>query len=132
MLALLLVDFEELVNFRELRKIELLLVLGKVTLERLDSGFRAGHIAQDRDPVIDLGLLDLDGSLKLLRLPHHIVGRHFAEVAREHGVASPIVERLGGDGGLHQVRRDNRRWGGVEHLEFVREKVEVGTTGFRT
>ncbi len=58
----------------------------------------AGQIAEDRDPVIDLGALDLDRRLQLLLGTHDRMGRHLAEVPREHRVAAALFDLFVGRG----------------------------------
>jgi hypothetical protein len=101
----------------------------KIALQRLDRGLGARHEAQDRDPVSDLGILHGDRCPKLLLLTHHVVGRHLAEVAREHRVPAALVDGLGGCHRLQSLRRNDR--GRRRELEVVIQHVDVGAGSVR-
>jgi hypothetical protein len=120
LVALLLERLEQLAKLGELRQLDGLLADREVLLERVERVVRRGHVREDRHPVLHLGALHLDGRLQLLLRPHHRMGRHLAEVAREHRVAAALLDLL--------VRRRLRRRERVAHVAgraFAGRDVEL-------
>ena len=76
----------------------------------VESELGGGNMGEDGVPVLDFGLFDGLGGTDFILGAHDGVGRHFTEVASEHGVADAIFQAFD-DGGF----AGGRGWGnGVE------------------
>lgn len=64
----------------------------QITFERIERVLRCRNQLEDRDPVIDLGLLDLDRRRQFFFRTHHVMRRHLAEITREHGVTATFFD----------------------------------------
>ena len=94
LVALLLEGPQQLAELFDLRERQRLFARRQILLERVERAVGRRAVAEDRDPVVDLGALDLHGRLELFLRTHHRMGRHLAEVAREHRVAAALLDLL--------------------------------------
>ena len=105
LVALLLERAQQLPQLLDLRERQRLFSRGQIFLQRVERGVGGRAVAEDRDPVVDLGALDLHRRLELLLGAHDRVGRHLAEVPREHRVAAALLDFLVGRGPARRQRR---------------------------
>jgi hypothetical protein len=117
LVPLLLERLHHFIEFFHLREADGLLAGGQLACEDFEGKFCRGNVREDRDPVIDLGVLDVDRRAEFLFLTHHVVGRHLAEVPREHGVATTLFDFFRSGRLLGRVRigaRERNRELGIE------------------